>query len=417
MSSLDPQAHLKPEHAIISYMNKDVNPVRSRTRGQAGGLYNSEPAAVYSMHNQSRTTSASATSNGINKLKSARNKRVFVTRLIPNQGLKMLRDKGYEVIVSTKDRVLTKKEIIAELQKGYDAFLPLLTDKIDGDIMQAGLEPVSSKPRTMSEGGEGHSLKIIANYAVGFDNIDLEVAKKRGLLVTNAPCPELTEAVAEHAFALILALAHRIVEADKFARAGKYKGWEPMLLLGTDVHDKTLGIVGLGRIGFAVAQRAVKGFRMKILYNDVKPNSDFEKEFGAKFVSLEELLRQSDFVSLHVPLLPSTKYLINSKTLALMKSSVFLINTSRGQIVEEKALLRALKQKKIAAAGLDVFECEPSIDCDIRDHLALKNFSNVIITPHTASATEETRQAMSRVAATNIIEALEGRTPPNLVRL
>lgn len=326
--------------------------------------------------------------------------KIFVTRQIPDAGLKMLENAGYEATVRKEKTAISKKELVTELKKGYDALLCLLTDKIDSEVMDAGLP----------------QLKIIANYAVGFDNINIEEGKKRNLMMANTPGPEITESVAEHTFALMIALARRIVEADKFARAEKYKGWDPMLLLGTDLHDKTLGIVGLGRIGFAVAQRAVNGFKMKTLYHDIKPNPDFEKEFSGIYKSLEDLLKESDFVSLHVPLLPSTTHLISDAQLALMKPTAFLINTARGPVVDELALLKALADKKIAGAALDVFECEPSIDCLPGDHLDLKKMDNVVLTPHTASASVEARQAMSRTAAQNIIEALEGRTPPNLVK-
>lgn len=312
----------------------------------------------------------------------------------------MLEQKGYEIKIWPKNGVISRKELITELKNGYDGLLCLLTDKIDGEIMDAGL------PR----------LKIIANYAVGFDNIDLSAAKARNLMIANTPGQEITESVAEHAFTLMLALARRLTEADRFTRAGKYEGWEPMLLLGTDVYDKTLGIVGLGRIGFAVAERAVKGFRMKVLYHDIKRNEDFEKEFNGIYKeSLDDLLKESDFVSLHVPLLPATRHLMSGKQFSLMKPTAFLINTARGPVVDELALLKALSEKKIAGAALDVFECEPSIDCIPTDHLDLKKMDNVILTPHTASATIEARQAMSKAAAASIIDVLEGRVPKNLV--
>lgn len=325
--------------------------------------------------------------------------KVFITRPIPDQGIKMLKDKKYTVSIYPRDEIIPRAELL-KCVKGVDALLPILTDRVDAEVLEAA----------------GLQLKIVANYAIGTDNIDLGACKKRGVMVTNAPGPEIVQSVAEHTFALILALAHRIVESDKFTRVGKYKGWGPQLLLGMDVYGKTLGIVGLGRIGFAVAERAVKGFGMKVVYNDPKPNPDFEKKYGARYADLPTLLKESDFVSLHVPLLPTTRHLISKKQLARMKSTAFLINTSRGPIVDEKALLQALQNKKIAGAGLDVFECEPSIDCDISDHLELKKFDNVILTPHTASATVEARQAMSRTAATNIIAALSEKTPPNLVK-
>ncbi len=325
--------------------------------------------------------------------------KVFVARPIPDQGLKMLKAKNYDISIYEKDEIIPRK-ILLKRVAGVDALLSILTDKIDEEVLKAA----------------GPGLKVIANYAVGFDNIDVEAAKKRKIFVTNTPGEETVESVAEHAFTLMLAAARRICEADQFARAGKYKGWGPQMLLGTDVHGKVLGIVGLGRIGFAVAERAVKGFKMKVLYSDIKPNADFEKLYGAKHVSLEELLKNSDFVSLHVPLMPSTRHLMSTKQFKLMKKTAFLINTARGPVVDEHALLAALSSGQIAGAGLDVFECEPAIDCDPRDRLELKSMRNVVLTPHTASATIEARQAMSRVAAENIIAALEGGTPPNLVK-
>ena len=316
--------------------------------------------------------------------------KIYITRIIPESGVKILKDKGYEIVVNSEDRVLTKEELINSLKgQNYDALFCLLTDKIDGEVMDAF----------------GPQLKIIANMAVGFDNIDIEEVKKRGIMVTNTP-DVLTDTVAEHTFALILAVAHRIVEADRFARALKYQGWAPMLLLGNDLSGKTLGIVGLGRIGSRVAYHAVKSFDMKVLYYDIKRN----EEFSATYTSLEDLLKQSDFVSIHVPFLESTHHLINAENLKLMKPTAYLINTSRGPIIDEAALAEALSNKIIKGAALDVFEFEPKITPE------LLKLDNIILTPHIASATEETRSKMSALAATNIIEALEGRTPPNLLK-
>ena len=218
----------------------------------------------------------------------------------------------------------------------------------------------------------GPNLKIVANYAVGFDNVDLAAAKKAGVTVTNTPSDKVSEAVAEHTFALMLTLARRISEADAYAKAKKYQGWDPSLLLGADVYGKTLGIVGAGRIGSAVARRAVTGFGMKLAYSDMRKNEQLEKDFGAAHLSFEKLLETSDFVSLHVPLLPATRHLISTSEFSLMKKTAFLVNTARGPVVDEKALLRALKTKRIAGAGIDVFECEPAIDCDMTDNLELK---------------------------------------------
>lgn len=320
--------------------------------------------------------------------------KIFVTRKIPDAGPRLLVAEGHEVIVSAKDGVLTKEELIAALRATpYDAVLCLLTDKIDDEVFAAA-----------------GAAKIFANYAVGVDNIDLAAAKKRGLLITNTP-GVLTDAVAEHAFALMIAVAKRIAEADRYTRAGEYRGWAPELLLGVDLTGKILGIVGLGRIGSRVAHFA-RGFEMKIIYYDVARNEQFEKESGAAHCfKVDDVLRQADFVSLHVPLLDSTRHLINKERLALMKPTAILVNTSRGSVVDEAALVTALQAGAIRGAGLDVFENEPRLAP------GLTELDNVILTPHTASATEETRQAMSRLAAENILAVLSGQTPPNLVKL
>jgi len=320
--------------------------------------------------------------------------KVFITRMVPESGIKILKDKGYEVVINSEDKVLTKEELINNLKgQNYDVLFCLLTDKIDGEVMDSF----------------GSQLKIVANMAVGFDNINIEEAKKRGIIVTNTP-GVLTNTVAEHTFALMLAIAHRVVEADKFTRALKYQSWAPMLLLGNDLSGKILGVVGLGRIGSRVAYHAVKGFDMKVLYYDVNRNENFEKEFSAVYIPLENLLKQSDFISIHVPLLDSTRHLINAENLKLMKPSAYLVNTSRGPVIDEAALAYALANKVIKGAALDVFEFEPKITPE------LLQLDNVILTPHIASATEETRSKMSDLAATNIIEALEGRLPPNLLK-
>lgn len=319
--------------------------------------------------------------------------RIYVTRNVPEGGIEALKSKGYEVVINPEDRVLTKEELITALKgQNYDALFCLLTDKIDGEAMDSF----------------GSQLKVIANMAVGFDNIDVVEAKKRGIMITNTP-GVLTDTVAEHTFALMLAIAHRVSEADRFSRAGKYVGWAPMLMLGNDLSSKTLGVVGLGRIGSRVAHHAVKGFDMKVLYNDIKRNEEFEKEFSAVYMSFEDLLKQSDFISIHVPLLDATHHLINAEKLKLMKSTAYLVNTSRGPIIDEAALADALKNNVIRGAALDVFEFEPKITPE------LLTLDNIILTPHIASATEETRSKMSLLAATNIIEALEGRVPPNIL--
>lgn len=320
--------------------------------------------------------------------------KIYITRRIPDAGIQKLQAAGYEVVISDKDGVLTKEELIAALKADrYDAVLCLLTDKIDNDVFEAA----------------GSQCKIFANYAVGFDNIDTGAAKRRDVMVTNTP-DVLTDTVAEHTFTLMLAIAHRVSEADRFTRAGEYHGWAPMLLLGTDLSRKTVGIVGLGRIGSRVAHHAEKGFDATVIYYDIKRNEAFENEFSATYkTSVEALLQEADFVSLHVPLLDSTRRLMNAERLKLMKKTAYLINTSRGPVVDEKALAEALKNGVIRGAALDVFEHEPSVEPE------LLKLDNVILTPHIASATEETRSKMAEVAAENIIAALSGKTPPNLV--
>ena len=320
--------------------------------------------------------------------------KVFITRKIPQAGLDLLTKAGFTFSVYKKDSPIERKELLKSI-RGCDGLLSLLTDRIDGQVMDMA----------------GKQLKIISNYAVGFDNVDVQAAKTRNIIVTNTPSNMVNESVAEHTFALMLALARRIPEADHFAKRGLYKGWSPGLLNGIDLYGKTLGLIGAGRIGSMVARRAVKGFDMKLLYTDNRKNDFLDKEYNGKKVSMAELLKRSDFISLHVPLLPSTHHLISTKEFSLMKPSAFLINTARGPIVDEKALLKALRAKRIAGAALDVFECEPAIDCDLRDNLELKSFDNVILTPHIASATEEARRDMAVIAAKNIIAVLKGKPP------
>lgn len=320
--------------------------------------------------------------------------KIYVTRKIPEAGINKLKEKGYEVDVNSEDKVLSKEELVSALkQKEYDAVLCLLTDSVDAEVL-----------------GAAPKAKIFANYAVGYNNIDVKAAEKKGIMVSNTP-GVLTETVAEHTFALMMAIAHRVAEADRFTRAGKYKGWAPTLLLGTDLSKKTLGVVGLGRIGSRVAYHAVRGFDMKVLYYDINRNEEFEGEYGAEFrENVEDVLREADFVSIHVPLLDSTRHLINKERLAIMKPGAYIVNTSRGPVIDEPALVEALSGRKIKGAALDVFENEPALASGLAD------LENVILTPHIASATEETRSKMSEMAADNIIAAIEGQTPPNLVK-
>lgn len=316
--------------------------------------------------------------------------KVFVTRKILEEGLNMLREK-FDVEVSDYDGVIPRKMLLEKV-KGVDAILSLLTDAIDAEVMDAA----------------GSNLKVIANYAVGYNNIDVEEATKRGIMVTNTP-GVLTETTADLAWALMMAIARRIVEADRFVREGKFRGWEPMLLLGTDVHGATLGIVGFGRIGQAMARRAL-GFNMKVLYYDnARVPEQIEKELKATYVDLPTLLKESDFVSLHVPLTKETHHLIGEKELRMMKRGAYLINTARGPVVDEKALVKALKEGWIKGAALDVFENEPEVEPE------LLKLENVVLAPHIASASYATRSKMSIMAAENIIKALSGEIPPNLV--
>lgn len=315
-----------------------------------------------------------------------------MTRRIPSRAEEMLRAAGYDVTVSTKEGVLTRDELKAALaEKQYDAVIPLLTDAINADM-------IAAMPG---------SVKVIANYAVGFNNIDIPAAHTRGMVVTNTP-DVLTSTVAEHTVALILTAASRIAEGDRFIREGKFVGWDPLLLLGTDIKGKTLGLVGAGRIGSEVAGILHKGFGMKVVYSDVKKNEALEALCGATFCAThEEVLEQGDIVSIHVPLLPTTQHLINEERLARMKKNAILVNTSRGPVVDEAALVAALKAGTIRGAALDVFEFEPKVSAE------LLTLPNVVVNPHLASATEETRTKMAEMAATNVIEVLKGRTAPN----
>jgi len=318
--------------------------------------------------------------------------KVYITRKIPEAGIKMLREKGYEVEVSDFDGVLPREKLL-ERVKGADAILSLLTDKINAEVFDAA----------------GPQLKIVANYAVGYDNLDMAEAKKQGIMMSNTP-EVLTESVAEHAIALMFAIARRIVESDQFMRDGKYISWAPFLFLGNDLVGKTLGLVGLGRIGTAVAKRMHDGFEMKIIYYDIRRNEELEKQYHLEYKNLEDLLKESDFISIHVPLSPETKHFIGDTQLKMMKKTAYLINTSRGPVIDENALVKALKNGDIKGAGLDVYENEPKMAA------GLAELPNTVLTPHTASATEETRAKMSELAAENIIAALSGQTPPSLIK-
>ncbi|HPA45860.1 MAG TPA: D-glycerate dehydrogenase [bacterium] len=315
--------------------------------------------------------------------------KVLVTRRIPEPGLEILRA-HCEVELFPHDRNMTREELLAAV-KEKDGLLSLLTDRIDAGLFDAA-------PK----------LRAVANCAVGFNNIDLAAATARGIPATNTP-GVLTDTTADLTWALIMSAARRIAEADRFTRAGKFDGWGPMMMLGGDIHGKTLGIVGMGRIGQAVAKRA-GGFHMRILYSDsVMLDPATAQSLPVALVDFETLLEQSDFVTLHVPLNDQTYHLIGEKEFALMKPTAYLINTSRGPVVDEKALVKALQDCKIAGAGLDVFEHEPQIEPE------LLQMENVVLLPHIGSASFETRARMAIMAAENLVAALRGERPPNCV--
>ncbi len=317
--------------------------------------------------------------------------KIFVTRQIPEIGIKLLEQADHQVEVGPEGKI--SREELLEKVKGVEAILSVLTEKIDQEVMEAA----------------GDQLKIIANYAVGYNNIELEAAQQRNILVTNTP-GVLTNSVSVHGVALILAVARRIVEADKYTRAGKYKAWGPKLFLGGDVVGKTLGVVGLGRIGSAVAEHMAEGFGMKVIYYDIQQNKEMEEKYGFNYKELDELIKESDYLTIHTALTDQTRHLINRQRLDSMKPTAYLINTSRGPVVDESALVEVLKEKKIAGAALDVFEDEPELKP------GLAELDNVILTPHIASATEGTRNKMAEIAAKNILTALAGETPKNLVK-
>ena len=314
--------------------------------------------------------------------------KVLVSRRLPPAALEIIA-RHCDVDHNEPNRPLPRAELLARLQ-GSRGLVCLLTDVVDDEVL--------STP----------GLKIVSNVAVGFNNIDVAAATRRRVLATNTP-GVLDDTTADLAFALLMATARRIVEADRFLRAGKWEGWDLLQFLGHDVHGKTLGICGLGRIGKAVARRA-RGFDMRMLYTDtVRAPEAVERDLGVIFVDKDTLLREADFVTIHVPLFPETRHYISDRELGLMKPTAILVNAARGPIVDEAALARALTQQKIAGAGLDVYEEEPKV------HPALVGMDNVVLLPHIASASIETRTRMATMAAENVVAGIAGRRPPNLL--
>jgi glyoxylate reductase len=312
--------------------------------------------------------------------------KVFLARELPPDVMRALREQT-ELTVNPEDRVLSKEELLAGT-RGNDGLLCLLTDTIDAEVLDL-------QPR----------LKVVSNYAVGFNNVDVAAATARGIPVTNTP-GVLTETTADFAWTLLMATARRVVEADRFTREGRFTQWEPMLLLGTDIHGKTLGLVGAGRIGLAMARRA-GGFGMTVLYHDVHdPPADLVQELGLHKVSLDDLLQRADYVSIHAPYMPATHHLIGAAELARMRPDAYLINTARGPLVDEAALVEALRRRRIAGAGLDVYEHEPALAP------GLAELPNVVLAPHIASASLATRTRMGMVAVENLLAVLNGGRAP-----
>ena len=314
--------------------------------------------------------------------------KVFVTRIIADEALKVVREATDMKL--WENELPPPRDVLLREIRDIDGLLCLLTDRVDGELLDAA-------PK----------LKVVSNMAVGFDNIDLKEATKRGIPVGNTP-EVLTETTADFAFSLMMAAARRVVEGDRFTRASHWKTWAPMVMLGRDIHGATLGIMGLGRIGVEMARRA-QGFDMRLIYHDAIRNEKAEKQYNIQFYpDMKTFLGESDFVTVHVPLTPQTRHLIGAEALAAMKPTASLINTSRGPVVDPKALYEALKNGIIASAALDVTEVEPIPMDD-----PLLSLDNIIITPHIASASVSTRTKMALMAAGNLLAGLRGEQPPN----
>ena len=314
---------------------------------------------------------------------------VLISRALPEEAIARARSRA-DVDLHAGDKPLSKTELMKRL-KGRQGLVCLITDAIDATVLESSPD-----------------LKVVSNVAVGFNNIDVAAATKRGVVVTNTP-DVLTETTADFAWTLLMATARRLVEADRYVRDGKFTQWEYMVLLGGDIFGKTLGIIGFGRIGRAMARRAL-GFNMRVLYQDaVAADAATERELRATRTDAATLLRDSDFVSIHTPLLPDTHHLINAQSLRTMKKTAYLVNASRGPVVDEAALVQALTEGWIAGAGLDVFEDEPKV------HPGLVGLPNAVLAPHIASASSDTRIKMALLAVDNCLAVLEGQAPPTPV--
>lgn len=314
---------------------------------------------------------------------------IYITSEIPEKGLEILK-KEFEIKTNNSGKSLSKNELIAEAKEA-DAILPLLSDEIDGQVMD-----------------ELENLKVIANYAVGYNNIDVQAATKRNIIVTNTP-DVLTETTADLTWGLLLAVARRIVETDKILRNGNFEGWAPKVLLGKEVNNKTLGIIGLGRIGKAVAKRA-QGFNMKVLYNKRnRLDKKTEEKLDVEYRDFENILKEADYISINTPLNKSTYHLFGAKEFSLMKNDGILINTGRGPIIDEKKLVKALGNEEIGGAGLDVYENEPEVE------EGLLKFENVVLTPHIGSATYQARNKMAELAAKGAVAGYKRENIPNIV--
>jgi glyoxylate reductase len=315
---------------------------------------------------------------------------VLVTRRLPQPAMDRIAERC-EITLHEGELAMPRDELLKAVG-GKVGAITLLTDKVDDEFLDAA----------------GPQLVIVANYAVGFDNIDVAACTRRGVMASNTP-EVLTETTADTAWALMMSAARRVPEGDRFLRGRTTWVWGPMMMLGQDLHHKTLGVVGFGRIGQAVARRG-KGFGMRVIYHDVyRPSPEVEQELGAEFRELDDLLAEADFISLHVNLTPETRHMMNAERLAKMKQTAVLVNTSRGPVIDEAALAEALREGVIFAAGLDVFEKEPEV------HPDLLELENAVVIPHLGSATVDTRIAMGMVAADNLIAALEGSRPPTLL--